>query len=65
MQLKIGCPRDELLVEVFDGHHSRARNDGAHRITLVEYGWRWYRVGAADTTLFLSNLTPEKLSKDG
>jgi maltose alpha-D-glucosyltransferase/alpha-amylase len=64
VQLKIGCPRDELLVEVFDGHHSRAHNDGAHRITLVEYGWRWYRVGAADTTLFLSTLTPEKLSKD-
>jgi hypothetical protein len=27
------------------------------------YGWRWYRVGAVDTTLYLSALSPEKLSK--
>jgi hypothetical protein len=40
------------------------RNDGTHHIRLKEYGWRWYRVGAADTTLFLSDLAPEKLSKD-
>jgi maltose alpha-D-glucosyltransferase/alpha-amylase len=64
VKLKVGSPRDELLVEVFDDRHSRAQNDGAHRIRLDEYGWRWYRVGASDTTLFLSDLTPEKLSKD-
>lgn len=58
VQLKVGCPHDELLVEVFDGHHSRAHNDGAHRIKLNEDGWRRYRVGAADTTLFLSTLSP-------
>ena len=28
------CPRDELLVEVFDGRHSKAHNDGAHHIEL-------------------------------
>jgi maltose alpha-D-glucosyltransferase/alpha-amylase len=59
--LKVGCPRDELLVEVFDGKHSRARNDGTHRIPLREHAWRWYRVGAADTTLHLSNLNPGRL----
>jgi maltose alpha-D-glucosyltransferase / alpha-amylase len=59
--LKVGCPYDEILVEVFDGNHSRARNDGTHRIALREYAWRWYRVGAADTTLHLSNLNPERL----
>jgi len=40
-----------LLVEIFDGHHSCAQNDGAHRIRLPELAWRWYRVGGADTTL--------------
>jgi maltose alpha-D-glucosyltransferase/alpha-amylase len=64
VKLKVGCPHDDLLVEVFDEHHSRARNDGTHHIRMKEYGWRWYRVGAADTTLFLSDLSPEKLSKD-
>jgi maltose alpha-D-glucosyltransferase/alpha-amylase len=64
VRLKVGCDNDDTLVEVFDGRHSRAHNDGAHRITLPEYAWRWYRVGAADTTLYLSNLAPEKLTKD-
>jgi maltose alpha-D-glucosyltransferase/alpha-amylase len=64
VKLKVGCEGDELLVDVFDGHHSRAQNDGAHHIRLDMYGWRWFRVGAADTTLYLSDLTPEKLSKD-
>ena len=60
--LKVGCKDDDLLLEVFDDHHSRAQNDGAHRIRLEEYAWRWFRVGAADTTLKLSDLNPEKLA---
>ncbi len=64
VKLKVGCTRDELLAEVFDEHHSRVRNDGTHHIRLKEYGWRWYRVGAADTTLLLSDLSPEKLTRD-
>ena len=64
VKLKVGRPHDELLVDVFDGHHSRPTNDGTHRLRLPDYGWRWYRVGAADTTLFLSDLSPEKLAKD-
>ncbi len=64
VHLKVGSARDGLLVEVFDGRHSRAHNDGTHRIVMSEYAWRWFRVGAADTTLFLSDLTPEKLSRD-
>jgi len=64
LKLKVGRDHDDTLVEVFDGHHSRAHHDGAHRIMLPEYAWRWYRVGAADTTLYLSNLAPEKLTKD-
>jgi len=57
VMLKVGCPRDDVLVEVFDGHHSRARNDGAHRIDLEDYAWRWYRVGAADNALDRSDLS--------
>jgi maltose alpha-D-glucosyltransferase / alpha-amylase len=64
VHLKVGSARDGLLVEVFDGRHSRAHNDGTHRITMSEYAWRWFRVGAADTTLFQSDLSPEKLSRD-
>jgi len=64
VKLKVGCARDELLVDVFDGHHSHVQNDGTHHVRLDMYAWRWFRVGAADTTLYLSDLTPEKLSKD-
>jgi maltose alpha-D-glucosyltransferase/alpha-amylase len=56
VRLKVGCAHDRLLVEVFDGHHSRAHADGAHHITLDGYGWRWYRVGGADSTLNRSDL---------
>jgi maltose alpha-D-glucosyltransferase/alpha-amylase len=63
VRLKANCKHDDLLVEVFDGRHSRAENDGAHRIRLEPYAWRWFRVGAADTTLRLSDLDPDKLSK--
>ena len=27
VQLKVGCSRDDVLVELFDGRHSRLRND--------------------------------------
>ncbi len=63
VRLKANCNHDDLLVEIFDGRHSRAENDGVHRIRLEPYAWRWFRVGAADTTLQLSDLDPHKLSK--
>jgi maltose alpha-D-glucosyltransferase/alpha-amylase len=40
-----------VLVELFQGRHSRVTNDGTHRVTLEPYAWRWYRVGSADNTL--------------
>jgi hypothetical protein len=40
-------PRDDVLVDVFSDRHSRRHADALHHITLEEYGWRWYRVGAA------------------
>jgi maltose alpha-D-glucosyltransferase/alpha-amylase len=54
--LKAGCNGDNTLVELFDGGNSRARNDGGHQIELDEYGWKWYRVGAADNVLDRSDL---------
>ncbi|HEX2172683.1 MAG TPA: alpha-amylase family protein [Dehalococcoidia bacterium] len=56
VHLKPGCARDGLLVELFNGHHSRAENDGAHRIDLPGYAWRWFRVGGADNVLDRSDL---------
>jgi maltose alpha-D-glucosyltransferase/alpha-amylase len=58
VRLKVGAPRDQALVEVFDDRHARAHNDGMHRIDLDAYAWRWYRVGAADTTLDRADLDP-------
>ena len=46
-----------MLVEVFDGRHSRRHSDGQHRITLEPYAWRWYRVGAPDNVLDRSDLS--------
>jgi maltose alpha-D-glucosyltransferase/alpha-amylase len=48
---KVGGERDGYLSEIFDGRHSRARNDGSHCIELDGYAWRWYRVGGPDNTL--------------
>jgi maltose alpha-D-glucosyltransferase / alpha-amylase len=56
VRLKVGRKRDELLIEVFDGRHSRAQEDGTHRIDLDRYAWRWFRVGGADNVLDRSDL---------
>ena len=56
VRLKVGSDRDDVLVDVFDGRHSRRQNDGTHRITLEPFSWRWFRVGGADNTLDRSDL---------
>jgi maltose alpha-D-glucosyltransferase/alpha-amylase len=56
VRLKVGSARDGALVELFNGRHSRALNDGTHRVSLEQYAWRWYRVGSADNTLDRSDL---------
>jgi maltose alpha-D-glucosyltransferase / alpha-amylase len=55
-RVKIGTPRDGLLVDVFDGHHAKTYADGAHRFNLPPYARRWYRVGGADNVLDRSDL---------
>jgi maltose alpha-D-glucosyltransferase/alpha-amylase len=56
VKLKVDTPTDGLLVEVFDGHHSKAQNDGLHRVPMDPHAWRWYRVGGADNALDRSDL---------
>jgi maltose alpha-D-glucosyltransferase/alpha-amylase len=56
VKLKPGCERDELLFEVFNGRHSKAHNDGVHRIDMEGHAWRWFRVGGADNVLDRSDL---------
>jgi maltose alpha-D-glucosyltransferase/alpha-amylase len=64
VRLKVGSSRDGMLVELFDGRHSRVLNDGTHRVNLEAYAWRWYRVGSADNTLDRSdlNVTEDKVT---
>ena len=56
VRLRVGAPRGETLVEVFDGHHSRAQSDDMHRVALGPHAWRWYRVGASDNVLDRTDL---------
>jgi maltose alpha-D-glucosyltransferase/alpha-amylase len=56
VKLKVDTPTDGLLVEVFDGHHRKAQNDGLHRVPMDPHAWRWYRVGGADNALDRSDL---------
>jgi maltose alpha-D-glucosyltransferase/alpha-amylase len=44
-------PGGDLLVNVFENDHSRASRDGIHTIPVGPYGYRWYRVGAADNAV--------------
>jgi maltose alpha-D-glucosyltransferase/alpha-amylase len=57
LKLRVTGPQGDTLVEVFDGRHSRAHNDGLHLIALDGYAWRWYRVGTGDNVLSRSDLS--------
>jgi maltose alpha-D-glucosyltransferase/alpha-amylase len=56
VRVSLDSPRDDVLIELFDGRHSRKQNDGAHRIDVAPHGWRWFRVGASDNVLDRSDL---------
>ena len=56
-RVRLGRARSEILVDVFHGASSQRQEDGEHHIRLEPYGWRWYRVGASDNTLHMSDLT--------
>jgi len=47
---------DKLLVNLLSEEHSRAGDDGKHRLVLEPYGYRWYRVGGLDYLLKRSDI---------
>jgi maltose alpha-D-glucosyltransferase / alpha-amylase len=50
-RLQVGGPGGKVLVSVFDDRHSRGDGPGVHEVQLEPYGYRWFRVGAADNAL--------------
>jgi maltose alpha-D-glucosyltransferase/alpha-amylase len=49
--IEVGRPGGKVLIEVLGDRHSRAGASGAHELDLEGYGYRWFRVGAADNAL--------------
>jgi maltose alpha-D-glucosyltransferase/alpha-amylase len=39
------------LIDILDGHDSRAAENGKHHMVLEPYGFRWYRAGGLDYLL--------------
>ncbi len=46
----------DLLVNLLAEDHSRAGDDGKHRLVIEGYGYRWYRVGGLDYLLRRSEI---------
>jgi maltose alpha-D-glucosyltransferase / alpha-amylase len=51
VKFQLEGPHSERLVDVFQEMESQAGGGGVHSLELDEYGHRWLRVGAVDTTL--------------
>ena len=54
ISFSVGLPNkeeDALLVNLLSEDHSRAAEDGKHRLVMEGYGYRWYRVGGLDYLL--------------
>jgi maltose alpha-D-glucosyltransferase/alpha-amylase len=51
---------DKLLVDLLGRDHSRADDDGHHRLLLEAFGYRWYRVGGLDYLLKRSDIDVEQ-----
>ena len=45
-----------LMIDIMDGHNSRAGKQGEHRLLLDAYGYRWYRLGGLDYLLRRSEI---------
>jgi maltose alpha-D-glucosyltransferase/alpha-amylase len=50
------APHGDLLVNLLSEDHSRAGEDGKHRLVIEAYGYRWYRVGGLDYLLRRSEI---------
>ena len=42
---------EDKLINLFTEAHSERKGEGAHRIELEPYGYRWYRAGGLDYLL--------------
>ena len=51
MRVKVDCRTTAFSSTPSTTAQSKAHSDGAHRIDLDGYGWRWFRVGSADNAL--------------
>jgi maltose alpha-D-glucosyltransferase / alpha-amylase len=53
VEFSVGVKGDagKLLVNLLGQDHSRAGDNGRHRVCLEGYGYRWYRVGGLDYLL--------------
>jgi maltose alpha-D-glucosyltransferase/alpha-amylase len=47
----IDCPRGEVLVDMFGKDRLQAHRGCEHELPLDGYGFRWFRVGAADNAI--------------
>jgi maltose alpha-D-glucosyltransferase/alpha-amylase len=54
---------DKLLVNLLSEAHSRAGEDGKHRLLIEAYGYRWFRVGGLDYLLKRSDIDVDSRSK--
>ncbi len=51
VELDPGLPSGRTLVNIIDREHSQADESGAHHLEIGPYGYRWFRLGAADNAL--------------
>jgi maltose alpha-D-glucosyltransferase/alpha-amylase len=56
VKVDLDCPNGQLLVDVFDEDHLRARKGCHHSVELTPYMAKWYRVGSPDNALNRSKL---------
>jgi maltose alpha-D-glucosyltransferase / alpha-amylase len=54
---------DRLLVNLLGEEHSRAGEDGKHRLLVEAYGYRWFRVGGLDYLLKRSEIDDSRRDK--
>jgi maltose alpha-D-glucosyltransferase/alpha-amylase len=59
----LGNDSDKLLVNLLSEDHSRAAEDGRHRLLLEAFGYRWYRVGGLDYLLKRSDIDVDRRSR--
>src|SRR5689334_17131743 len=52
----MNAPHGRMLVNLLSEDHSRAGEDGRHRLVMEPYGYRWYRVGGLDYLLRRSEI---------